>query len=358
MAAAPLASRRQHVLAGALLAGALALPWVSNDFFTFQIAAQALVLGLIALSLTMLAGYGGMVSLAQMSIAGLAGYLLAILGMSNGTQSLGWPWWVATPAAVALATLAGGFVGWLSARTQGVYTIMITLAVGIAFFYLVQQNYALFNGFQGLSGVRPPALFGLDWRAPTPFYYLALGCALAGHGLMQVLVRAPFGLALQAIRDNPRRADALGYDVVWHRVASHAFAGMLAAVGGILLTWYNSFISPGVVGVTAMINILVIAVIGGMKSPGGAFIGAFAFVLLQNFAIDLVGSDRFRMLIGSVFLLIVLFSPDGLLGLWEKARARTRRRRPAPLDTRAADGLPPRSIDALPSHLGRRKANP
>ena len=129
-------------------------------------------------------------------------------------------------------------------------------------------------------------------------------------------------MALQGIRDNARRMNSLGFNVTAHRLAAHAFAGLLASVGGILLIWYNNRISPGSINTGALINILVIAVLGGMKHPIGAFIGAIAFVLLQNFAIDLVDRQRFNLVIGSVFLLIVFFSPDGLLGLWQKIRTR------------------------------------
>src|SRR5262245_19748943 len=301
----------------------LLYPFVASPFFTFQIGAQALGLGLIALSLTFLGGYGGMVSLAQATVAGLAGYMVAILGSSTmATISLGWPWWLAVPFAMLIATVFATLVGWLSVRTEGIYTIMITLAVGVAFFYLAQQNYTLFNGFQGFNKVFAPTVLDVDFREPVPFYFLALACAMAGYFFVKMLVRAPFGIALQGIRDNPRRMHALGFNVTAHRVAAYAAAGLMAAVGGVLMVWYNSRISPGTANIGAMINILIIAVLGGMKHPIGAFIGAITFVLLQNFAIDLVDRERFNLVIGGVFLAIVLFSPDGLLGIWSKLRLR------------------------------------
>jgi len=312
--------RWRHVLVALLV---LVYPFVASPFFTFQIGAQSLALGLIALSLTFLGGYGGMVSLAQMTVAGFAAYVVAIVGSSSNTAiSLGWPWWLAVLVALALATLFSAAVGWLSVRTEGIYTIMITLAVGVAFFYLAQQNYTLFNGFQGFSKLAAPTVFGLDLREPVPFYLLTLGCSVAGYFFIKHLIRAPFGVALQGIRDNPRRMQALGFDVTAHRVAAYAVSGFLAAVGGVLLVWYNGRISPGTLGIGAMINILIIAVLGGMKHPIGAFIGAIVFVLLQNFAIDLVDRERFNLVIGGVFLAIVLFSPDGLLGLWHRLRTR------------------------------------
>jgi branched-chain amino acid transport system permease protein len=313
--------RARHVL---VLLAALAYPAVAPPFFTFQIGAQALALGLIALSLTFLAGYGGMVSLAQMTVAGIAGYMYAIFATSGTEVSLGWPWGLAVVLALAIATVCGTLIGWFSVRTEGIYTIMITLAIGVAFFYLVQQNYSLFNGFQGFQSVKSPRVLGVELRDPVPFYYLALFWALAGYFGVKYLLRAPFGVVLQGIRDNPRRMAALGFNVTAHRVAAYAVAGLIAAVGGILMVWYNGLVSPGSVGTSWLINILIIAVLGGMRHPIGPFIGAIVFVLLQTFAVDFVDRERFNLLIGGIFLIIVLFSPDGLLGWWAGGRARLR----------------------------------
>ena len=300
----------------------LVYPFIATPFFTFQVAAQSLILGLIALSLTFLGGYGGIVSLAQMSVAGVAGYAIAILGQSSTPISLGWSWWVAVLFALLIASACATVVGWLSVRTEGIYTIMITLAFGVAFYYLALQNYTLFNGFQGFQKVYPPEVLGLNWREPVPFYFMALFWAMAAYFAVKWLVRTPFGIALQGVRDNPRRMAALGFNVVAHRVAAYAFGGLLAAIGGVLLVWYNGLITPGSVNVGWQINILVIAVLGGMRHPIGAFLGAIVFVMLQTFAIDLIDRERFNLVIGIVFLAIVLFSSDGLLGLWDKFRKR------------------------------------
>ncbi len=310
----------RHVFVALLV---LLFPFVATPFLTFQVATQSLLLGMIALSLTFLAGYGGMVSLAQMTVAGISGYALAVLGTSSSAEiSLAWPWWVAVPFAIAIAVVCATLIGWLSVRTEGIYTIMITLAIGVAFYYLVLQNYTIFNGFQGLRELKPPTVFGIGWREPVPFYFLVLFWAAAAYFLVRYVVRTPFGIALQGIRDNPRRMEALGFHVVAHRVAAYALAGFIAAIGGIGLAWYNALMTPGSVGTSWLINILVIAVLGGVKHPIGAFLGALVFVLLQTFAIDLIDRERFNLVIGGVFLAIVLFSPDGLLGLWAMLRSR------------------------------------
>ena len=305
----------------------LVIPAFVSDFVMFQIMGWTFILSLIALSLMFLGGYGGMISLAQMAFAGLAGYLVAIFGNSAITGiSQGWPWWVTIPLALAITVAFSTAVGWLAVRTAGIYTIMITLAIAAAFFYFTRQNYDIFNGFQGFNSVLPPRLFGVDWRGPYAFYYLTLFWAVAGYAAVLYIGRAPFGLALQGVRDNPRRMAALGYNVTAHRVAAYAFAGLLAGVGGILLTWQSSQISPGTVSIGAAIDILVIAVIGGLRHPIGAFIGAFIYVILKTFAVDALVSlglagERFQLVIGLGFLVIVFFSPDGILGLWAKLRA-------------------------------------
>ena len=215
----------RHVV---VLAFLLAYPWFATPFFTFQIGAQSLALGLIALSLTFLGGYGGMVSLAQMTVAGIAGYMVAIFGSAaaaDSTISLGWPWWLAVLAAIAIATVCATFIGWLSVRTEGIYTIMITLAVGVAFYYLCLQNYSVFNGFQGFQRVHAPTVLGTNLRDPLPFYYLVLFWSLAGYFFVKYLLRTPFGIALQGIRDNPRRMNSLGFNVIAHRIAAYAVAG-------------------------------------------------------------------------------------------------------------------------------------
>jgi len=155
-----------------------------------------------------------------------------------------------------------------------------------------------------------------------PFYYLSLAAAALGYLGVVYFKRTTFGLSLQAVRDNARRMEALGFHVALHRIVAYGLAGLLAAVGGILIVWFNGRISPGSIGLGPMIDILVIAVLGGLRRPIGPFVGALVFVLLDNFAIDLIDRERFNTVIGAAFLLVVLVSQDGLLGLWDRLRAR------------------------------------
>ncbi|BCH31676.1 ABC transporter ATP-binding protein [Mesorhizobium sp. L-8-10] len=304
-----------------LLALLALYPAVASDFFLTQIGAYSLILGMIALSLVMLAGYGGMVSLAQISVAGVAGYAVAILGLNNsGVHGFGWPFWIVVPFATLLAGIASALIGVISNRTEGIYTIMITLAIATAFFYFTNQNYSLFNGFPGYAGIRAPEFWGVYWRNPLPFYYLCLGVSALTYAAVLYGSRSTFGLTLQALRDNPRRMRAIGFNVTAHKVVAYFYAGIIAGLAGVLLVWFNGRISPGTINVAAAINVLIIAVIGGMRHPVGPFLGALVVVLMQTFAIDIVGAERFNTLIGLVFLAIVFVSPDGLLGLWGRIR--------------------------------------
>ena len=298
-------------------------PWVATDFFTYQVGAYSLLLGLIALSLMMLAGYGGMVSVAQLTVAGFAGYMIAIFGLNSAdVHGFGWPLWFLVPLVILASALVSTIIGSIAIRTEGIYTIMITLAIAVAFFYFTRQNYAVFNGFTGFAGVKAPVAFGINWQSPTAFYYLAL--TVAGFFYLAVLYgsRSTFGLSLQGVRDNARRMNSLGYNVTGIRIFAYFLSGVIAGFAGILLVWFNGRISPGSVGIDVVIDILVIAVVGGLQHPIGPFLGALAFVLLENFAIDLIDRERFNTVIGTAFLLVVLFSPDGLLGLWRRISPR------------------------------------
>ena len=313
----------------AILALLVLMPAFASRFVLTEVFGLTFAFGIIALSLQFLAGYGGMVNLAQITVAGVAGYMVAVLGPNTMAFGLGWSLWVAIPIALMIAVAVSAAIGLLAVRTDGIYTIMITLAICAAFSYFTFQNYDIFNGYNGVNGVRAPRVFGIDFTEPTAFYYLLLGFAALSYLVALYVSRSPFGLALHGIRDSARRMEAIGFNVPAHRVAAYVFTGVIAAVGGILLLWHNGRISPGAIGVGAAIDILIMAVIGGLRHPIGPFIGAFIFVCLSTFAMDivevLIPRERFKLVVGLGFLLMVLFSPDGVMGIVDKIRQSVRR---------------------------------
>ncbi len=290
-------------------------PLVLPPFWLANILGRALVYGTIVLSLTFLASAGGFVSLAQMMVAGVAGYTLAIFAPGATPLGFGWSYAAAVPMAIVAAVIAGLLVGAIGVRSQGIYLLMITLALAVGVALFIQANTTLFNGYEGIRGIVGPEVLGRPLRDPVVFHVVALTVAASCYLLVIWLQETPFGLALQGLRDSPRRLASLGYRGALHRIAAFGVAGFLAGCGGILSTFYNIGISPGSIGLGATINVLIMAVIGGLGHPIGAFLGALLFVLLDTFAADLYDRDRFNTLIGLVFLGIVVLSPDGVLGL-------------------------------------------
>lgn len=320
--------RASLVMFGALLLMLVApllllevLPRNQAQFWTANILGRGLVFGIIALSLTFLATYGGFISLAQMMVAGMAGYTVAVVVEGAVPQIVGGLGYaMAIPLGLLVATAMGLLVGAISVRTRDIYLLMITLAVAMGMFRFVETNIAWFNGYEGIRNVVGPDVFGLDFRNAYVFYYVALATAAALYLGVLYLVRSPFGLVLQGIRDNPRRVAALGYAVAWHRIAAFGVAGFIAGCGGVLSTIYNIGISPGSIGLGATINVLIMSVIGGLGHPIGAFLGALIFTFLDTFAASIYDRDRFNTLIGLVFLVIVLISPDGVIGIGGRLR--------------------------------------
>lgn len=304
------ASLRTVVLA----AFALAFPFWAPDFWVVQIAVKSLWLAIVAMSLIFLASRVGMISLAQVGLSGVAGYAVAILTVNHGLAPL-----LAVPVALIVTVAIGGLLGLIGVRTYGIYFLMITLAYGVAAFFFAQQSRELTNGHTGINGVSPPAVAGLNLRDPTTFYFVALTTyALCRLGL-EILSHTTFGVALQGVRDNPLRMRALGFAVPIYRVLAFAAAALIAAIGGVLAVWYNGRISPGSIDLTRTIDVLVIAVIGGLYRLKGALIGAVVFTVLSNYANQF--TPRYNTVIGLVFILVLLLSPTGITGLFERLPA-------------------------------------
>jgi branched-chain amino acid transport system permease protein len=312
---------------GALVLAVLA-PFYLSGYWVGTLLTQMLILGIVAASLIFLSAYGGMVSLAQVAIYGIAGFTLgnAVTTSTKGLN-LGWSPWVGVILGIGVATAAALLFGVIASRSAGIYFLMITLTFAVIANYFFGQVTAL-SGFGGISGIRAPAFLGSPGQHVNRLYYVALGVSLFVYVLIRYIVRTPAGLSLQGVRDDPVRMSSLGYNVALHRTVAFGFAGFIASLGGVLFVWWNGHIDPASIDLGSTLDVLVIAVIGGLYRIEGAWLGAVVFVIIDTYSrsVGFIG-ERFHTLIGAIFLVIVLLSPGGLMGVWGSAEDVVRRRR-------------------------------
>jgi branched-chain amino acid transport system permease protein len=313
---------------------AVTAPLYVSNYWLGQLLTQMLFLGIAAASLIFLSAYGGMVSLAQISIYGIAGFVVGNLTTNGNTKglNLGWSPYLGIVVGIAFAVVMALLFGGLANRSVGIYFLMITLTYSVIANLFFGQVTDV-SGFGGISGIPAPSAIGSVDQHTNRLYYVALVAALAVYALLRYLVRTPFGLTLQGVRDDPVRMASLGYNVPLHRTIAFAFAGFIAAIAGVIFVWWNGHIDPASIDLGATIDLLVIAVIGGLYRLEGAWVGALFFVIINNYSqrIGFIG-PRFHTLIGAIFLLIVLVSPGGLVGLWEHILKLFSGRRRGPLD--------------------------
>jgi branched-chain amino acid transport system permease protein len=260
---------------------------------------------------------------------GISAYLLGNMVTQSGPGgetkglTLGWDPTLALVLAIVGTTLIGLVFGAVASRSLGIYFLMLTLTYGVIANYFFGQ-VTQFGGFSPIAGINQytPGFVGEIVGRPEKLYYIAFGTAIVVYILMRYLARTPFGLSLQGVRDEPLRMSSLGYNVPLHRTLAFTFAAFVASLSGVLLAWWDGQIAPGNIGLAATIELLVIAVIGGLARVEGAWLGAFAFIVINNYVRDVelpVVGGSFNTIIGLIFLAIVIVSPDGLMGLWDRA---------------------------------------
>ena len=199
-----------------------------------------------------------------------------------------------------------------SLKSQIVF-LMITLAFGQIFWAFATQNTTILRGWAGIRGIRPFVIFGIDFNQTQNFYWVSLLLFVIGLFVLYRIVKSPFGLALNGIRENPRRMAALGYPVYWIRLVAFLIASVYAGLGGILAAYNTGIIMPTTVALSRTIWVLLTVTLGGasffLGPVVGTFIAVWADVLISQF------TERYNLFLGIIFLLIVLFSPTGVLGL-------------------------------------------
>ncbi len=270
---------------------------------------KVLILGIFAMSLNLILGYGGLPSLGHAAYFGVAAYTVALLARRGLDH-----FWLDFAAGVTAATVTAALFGLLALRTQGAYLLMITLALAQVLWGIAFGWRALTGGDDGLPGVPRPST-GLPWSFAdgVRFYYLVLVVfALTTAGL-RLIVRSPFGAALVGIRESPRRMDVLGYDTWAHQYVAFVIAGALAGVAGNLFVYFNGFVSPSYLSVVVSATGLIMVILGGAGTLLGPALGSAVIVFLEN-AIS-AHTQRWLLVLGVIYVMVTLFAPAGLLGL-------------------------------------------
>ena len=311
----------QLLLALGILALAL-FPAVGTEFYA-QMVARMMILGIFAMSLDLLLGVTGLVSLGHAAFFGLAGYALAFLTPAGEPVSL---WWT-LPAAVAASGLAALVIGFFVVRTHGIYFIMVTMAFAQMVFFLFFDNKAL-GGSDGIYvNFKPEAkLFDLDNK--LAFYYFTLAMLLLVYAFLRRLLWSPFGRVLAGIRINEHRMRAMGYGTFNYKLATFTLAGALAGLAGYLWAAQTGYVNPELMGFHLSAHAIMMVILGGMGNLAGAIIGAFAFEYLLHWFKDLptVGpfnlGKHWQLWMGLFIVLTVVVAPRGLLGLFERVARR------------------------------------
>ncbi|MEO8021131.1 branched-chain amino acid ABC transporter permease [Polaromonas sp.] len=304
----------------------VAFPFAATDFYT-QMVTRMMIMAIFAMSLDLLQGVTGLVSLGHAAYFGLAGYALAFLTPEGEAVSL---WWT-LPLAVLASGLAALIIGFFVVRTHGIYFIMVTMAFAQMVFFLFFDNKVL-GGSDGLYINFKPTIALFGW---TPFtwwdldnkltlYYFTLAVLLLVYAFLRRLLWSPFGRALAGIRVNEHRMRAMGFGTFRYKLTAFTLAGALAGLAGYLWGTQTGYINPELMGFHMSAHAIMMVILGGMGNFAGAIVGAFAFEYLLHVFKDLpqVGSvnlgKHWQLWMGLFIVLLVTFAPRGILGLAER----------------------------------------
>lgn len=295
------------VIAAALM---LAVPFILNDY-PQTLVTEILIFGLFAVSIDILAGFSGRVSLGHGAIFGLSSYIVAYHVASMGGDP-----WVGALLGVLGATLLAALFGLLAVRTAGVYFLLLTLALGMVVWGVAYRWTSVTGAENGILGVSRPELIA----TADAFYYFVLGTVAISMYLVFRFARSPFGMALMGIKESSSRMRTLGYNVPLMLAIGFTVSGFFAGIAGVLGVFLNNFISPTSLDVAHSTLGLLMAILGGIGTLWGGFVGAAVIILLKNFVSFY--TERWVSILGLMFVLTMLFAPEGLVG---KARQLSRR---------------------------------
>jgi branched-chain amino acid transport system permease protein len=293
-----------------------AVPLIAGDYYV-NLATPILIAAILALSLNLLVGYGGLTSLGHASFLGFAAYVVAWL-----TLRLGFNQAAAAFTAILATTALAALFGLISLRATGLGFLMITLALSQVLWGLAYRWVSVTQGDNGLSGLSRPHPFGLSLESAASFYWFALCVTAVAVVFMAVFVGSAFGSCLSGTRDQARHMTALGHDVWMIRWITFVYAGFWGGVAGLLYVYYNKYIHPTALSLTNSAEGLLGVIAGGAGTMAGPIVGATLVVLMKNYASAYI--ERWNMLLGFVFVLIVLVMPEGIVPGMKRLFLRTR----------------------------------
>jgi branched-chain amino acid transport system permease protein len=303
-----------------LFAVVLALPWVAPTYHVLLML-PFMAYAVVLLGLNLLFGYTGLVSFGHALFIGIGAYTGAVLTTHTSVRSIEV---ILAVAAVGGAVVAA-LVGALCVRYVKIYFGMLTLAFGMVFYTFLLKFYRLTGGDEGMRVLRPSLLGqALDAMPKTdylvgPYYYYSLAVLVLATLVMWRIVHSPFGLVLRTIRDNPVKAESLGFGVARYRWYAFVISGVYAAAGGALLGPPTGNVDPTLAYWTQSGNIVFMTLLGGFASFFGPLLGAFVFIYLQDTVMSVV--PYWRLIFGAILAFIVIFAPGGLMGLFERGRS-------------------------------------
>jgi branched-chain amino acid transport system permease protein len=277
---------------------------------------QALVLGIIAMSVDLLLGYTGLPSLGQAAYLGMGAYLTAILASKYGF-GLGGGFWLVVVMGIVAGAAAAAVFGLFAVRASGVYFLMITLALGMCVWGLAYRWNSLTGGDNGINMPGRPD-FGVELSNDLNYFYLVLGFFALSLGALYVLVRSPFGRSLVGIRERELRMRILGYNTWLHKYLAFVIAGGFGGLGGVLWAHLTGIVSPGDVILTTSVDVLLMVVLGGPGTLVGGAIGAGVVVFLREYLATVV--PWWQYVLGAVYVLTILYLPGGLMGIPARVR--------------------------------------
>ena len=303
------------VIVAIIALGAIA-PFAGS--YVLVLMTQALVLGIIAMSVDLLLGYTGLPSLGQAAYLGMGAYLTAILASTYGF-GLGGGFWIVVVLGMLAGAAAAAVFGLFAVRAGGVYFLMITLALGMCVWGLAYRWNSLTGGDNGINMPGRPE-FGISLSDDLNYFYLVLFFFVLSLGALYVLVRSPFGRSLVGIREREVRMRILGYNTWLHKYLAFVIAGAFGGLAGVLWAHLTGIVSPGDVILTTSVDVLLMVVLGGPGTLVGGAIGAGVVTFLREYLATVV--PWWQYVLGAVYVLTILYLPGGLMGIPARIRRR------------------------------------